>query len=95
MSNTNLGGFFRGSLCGGGGLVKFPPPPPPHPLPLPKLAKSTLETWNLVRKIVSENIILSTKTPLILLMSAFFIVKNPHFLSKIVPLLKTIVWELY
>ena len=47
-----------------------------------------LEAWNLVCKhthdVVSENIPFSTKTPLILLMSAFF-AKSQYFLAKIVP----------
>ena len=40
--------------------------------------------------VVSENIPFSTKSLLILLMSAFFS-KNQHFFPKIVPLLKAIV----
>ena len=38
--NPNLGGFFKGSVWGGG--VNYPPPPPS------KIAK--LESWNLARK---------------------------------------------
>ena len=57
-----------------------------------------LETSYLARKYthiyaVSENIPLSTKTLLILSMSAF-LTKSQHFLAKIVPLLKAIVREL-
>ena len=56
-----------------------------------------LKTWNLVVHtpiyLVSENVPFSARTVLILLMSAFF-AKNQHFLVKIVPLLKAIVWEL-
>ena len=43
---------------------------------------------------VLANIPFSTKTHLILLMSAFFFAKNQHFFGKLVPLLKAIVWEL-
>ena len=42
---------------------------------------------------VSEYTPFSTNSLLILLMSAFF-AKNQHFMAKIVPLLKAVVWEL-
>ena len=63
-----------------------------------KLVRIMLETWNSARKyrhICSfKNIAFSTKTPLLLLMSAIF-AKNQYFLAKIVVLLKAIVRELY
>ena len=77
--NHNLGGLFKGSFWGGG---EYPPP--------------CLETWNLARKYtheVSEKILFSTKTLLILLMLTFF-AKNQRLLARIVPLLKAIVWDL-
>ena len=43
----------------------------------------------------SENIPFSTKTSLILLMSATFFCKKFVFLAKIIPLLKAIVWMLF
>ena len=43
---------------------------------------------------MSENLPFSTKTLLIVLMSAFFRKKSEFFLAKIVPLLKAIMWEL-
>ena len=39
--------------------------------------------------LVSQNVPFSTKTPLILLMSGFFLLKSQHFLAKIVPLLNS------
>ena len=36
---------------------------------------------------VLENVVFSTKTPLILIMSVFFCKKNKHFVAKIAPLL--------
>ena len=90
--NPDLGGLFRGSFGGGGGgKITYLPP---HCL---KLGRIMLETWNLARKYTHmgsfRNIPFSTKTLLNLLMLAFF-AKNQRFLAKIIPLLKTIVWEL-
>ena len=81
-----FGGFFC-SWVGGIGRI-------PHQ----KIVRIMLEAWNLVFKythmyIVSENIPVSTETPLILLMSVSF-AKNQHSLAKIVPLLKAILWQL-
>ena len=44
--------------------------------------------------VVSESISLSTKTPLVFLMSAFFCKTSEFFLAKRVPLLNGIIWEL-
>ena len=54
-----------------------------------RLVKIMLETWNLVSTptyVVSENIPFSTK--------ALILQKNQHFLVKMLPLIKAIVWEL-
>ena len=61
-----------------------------------KLVRIMLKTWNLVHKYTHVYSLrkYSTKTPLILLMSAFC--KNCAFLfAKIAFLLEAIVWELY
>ena len=91
--NCNFSGLFRGLFLGRrGGEVKTPPPLPPAPSI--KLVRIMLETSNLARKCThlysSENIPFSTKTYLILLMSAFF-EKNQCLLPKIGPLLQSIV----
>ena len=89
--NSNLGGLLRGSFWGGRG-VKSPPPSPRL-----NLVKIMLETWNLVHGTntytVSENIPFSTKTSLILLMSAFFCKKSAFF-GKINTFTQSKVWEL-
>ena len=43
-------GFLGVRFAVVGDWSNYPHPPPLHPLPLPKLAKIMLETWNLVRK---------------------------------------------
>ena len=67
-------------------------------LPRLKLTRIMLETWNLVRKDTHicrfRKYTFSTKTLLILLLSASFLQKTNIFLPKIVPSLKAIVWEL-
>ena len=65
-------------------------------LPYLKLLRIILETWHLVGThtyLVSKNMPFSTRTTLLLPMSAFF-AKSQYFFAKIVPLLKAIVWEL-
>ena len=63
-----------------------------------KLVRIMLETWYVSTHtyLVPEDILFSTKTTLILLMSAFFCKKNffQYFSRKKAPLLKAIVWEL-
>ena len=70
--------FVVGGLGGGGGSKL---------LPRLKLVRAILETWNLVHKYTHifsfKNMPLSTKSPLILLISAF-LQKKENFLSKIV-----------
>ena len=86
--NLNLGGLFRGVPFMAGVGVKFP-----HL----KLIRIMVKNWNLVRKytniwsftnVASENKPYSTKTPLTLLMSAFFCKKsaflNIHFCFRII-----------
>ena len=93
-----LGDRFEVVRFDGGERVKITHPPTPHALSNLKLVRIKLETPNLARTyavlLVLENIPFSTKTLLVLFMSAFF-AKNLCFLAKIVPLLKAIVGELH
>ena len=83
-----------------GGYSPLSPPPPfvvgPGTAdPLWNNKTIMLETWNVVVSthtyVVLENIPFTTKTfPYV----SIFFAKNQHFLVKIVPLLKAIVWEL-
>ena len=81
--NHNLGGSFRDSFWGGERRTITP---------CLKPVRIMLETSNLARK-YSHICSFRTKALLIVLMSAFF-AKNQRFLTKIVTLLKAIVWEL-
>ena len=70
-NQINSGGYFKGSFCGGG-EVKLPS--------CLKLVRIMPKTWNLVCKYIhicfSGNIPFTSKTLLILLMSAFFYKKS-------------------
>ena len=87
-TGVNNMGLFRGSFwgVGGGGEITL----------CLKLGRIMLETLRITANtyVVSENMPVSFKALLILLISAFF-AKNQCFLAKIVPLLKAIVWELW
>ena len=90
--NSNLGGLFRGSfwgvyVCvgvGGEGGLKLSP--------CLKLVRIMLETWNLVREY--KHIYSFRKYTFWYQGPLNFFAKNLHFLAKILPLLKAIVWEL-
>ena len=80
--NPNQGGLFRGLFCSAGrrGITAS----------LSKTCQNYARNVSTHMQIVLESIPLNTKTPLILLVSAFFAKKSAFFWSKIVHLLKTI-----
>ena len=71
LLNPNLGGLFRGSLCGGGGgrIIL-------HLLLVRIMLKLKILYASTHPYLVSENIPFGTKNPLILLMSAFLLQKQ-------------------
>ena len=87
--NLNLGGLFKGSFWSGRGVKT----------PCLKLVKIMLESWNLVsnyKHIFSfRKYSFCYKYLFNFADVSIFFLKNQYVLSKIVPLLKAIVWKLY
>ena len=72
--------------------------PPPSPLCCLKVVRIMLETWHLVRKYTLKcsfgKYTFYYQGPFNFADVSILLTKNHHFLAKIVPLLKAIVWEL-